>query len=470
MPKTPLSHTHKGHKYRYTARQINTDKNILMTTPTHADTLIFCRWLIPVRPANTLLENQGIALKDGKIAAILPAEQITAQFTAEETVQLGPQHLVLPGLINAHGHAAMSLMRGMADDYPLHTWLNEHIWPTESQWVGEEFVHDGSQLAIAEMIRSGTTCFSDMYFFPEITAQVAIDAGIRSQLTFPIFNFPSAWGTGPDDYMHKGLQLRDDFKHSDLINVVFGPHAPYTVDDASLSKVATYAFELDCQIQIHLHETQQEVDDAIRDTGKRPISRLNDLGILSPRTQCVHMTALNDEDIELIKATGSHVVHCPQSNLKLASGFTPVSQLLNEDVNVCLGTDGAASNNSLNLFAEMRSAALLAKAVANDAAAVTDWQALEMATINAAKALGIDQLTGSLETGKAADLIAVDLSSLEKQPIYQPISQLVYTECGQNVSDSWINGKQVLKAGKLTTLDSGNLIEKAQRWCEKIHP
>lgn len=435
---------------------------------TAVDTLIYTRWLIPVRPAKTLLENQAIALKDGKIEAIVDASLAEQQFDAEHIVQLEPQQVVLPGLINAHGHTAMTLMRGMADDYPLQTWLNDHIWPAEAKWVSEDFVSDGSQLAIAEMIRSGTTCFSDMYFFPEVTADAAIEAGIRTQLTFPIFNFPSAWGSGPDDYIHKGLQLRDKFKHSDLVNIVFGPHAPYTVDDETLNKVATYAFELDCQIQIHLHETQQEVDDAVKADGKRPVARMNDLGILSPRTQCVHMTALNKEDIELIKATGSHVVHCPQSNLKLASGFTPIATLINEGVNVCLGTDGAASNNSLNLFAEMRTAALLAKAVAGDASSVNDWQALEMATINGAKALGIDAMTGSLEAGKAADLIAVDLSALEQQPVYQPISQLVYTECGSQVTDSWIAGKQVLKAGKLTTLDSTLLKEQAQHWRDKM--
>jgi 5-methylthioadenosine/S-adenosylhomocysteine deaminase len=438
-----------------------------MANPIKVDTLIHCRWLIPIRPAKTILEHQVIALKDGKIEAIIPSRQ-AAHCQAEETVYLNEHHVVLPGLINAHNHAAMSLMRGMADDQPLHKWLNEYIWPAEAKWVNERFVHDGTQLAMAEMIKSGTTCFSDMYFFPEVAAQVAHEAGLRCQLSFPIFNFPSNWGAGPDEYIHKGLQLRDDYKHSDLTHIVFGPHAPYTLDDEPLSKIATYAFELDCPVQIHLHETQKEVDDALSATGKRPVQRLNDLGILGPRTQCVHMTALNDEDIALIRASGSHVVHCPQSNMKLASGFTPVAKLLEQDINVCLGSDGAASNNSLNLFAEMRSAALLAKAVAGDASVVNDWQALEMATINGAKALAIDHITGSLEVGKAADLIAVDLGGLEKQPLYKPVSQLVYTECATDVSDSWVAGKRLLKNWQLTTLNESSLIDRALQWRDKL--
>ena len=457
-----------------------------MSNPVSVDTLIFARWLIPVQPARTLLEHQAIAIREGKIEAILPADQARDQFVADEQVELSEQHVVLPGLINAHGHSAMTLLRGMADDYPLHTWLNEHIWPAEAQWVNEDFVRDGSLLAMAEMIRSGTTTFSDMYFFPEVTAQAAIDSGMRAQLTFPIFDFPSAWGSGADDYIHKGLQLRDNFKHIDLVNISFGPHAPYTLSDEPLSKIGTYAFELDTTIQIHLHETQQEVDDAITETGKRPINRLHELGLLGPKTQCVHMTALNDEDIELIKACGCHIVHCPQSNLKLASGFSPIARLSEQGINICLGTDGAASNNSLNLFAEMRQAALLAKAVAGDASdvfglhravilagdasAVNDWQALEMATINGAKALGIENITGSLEVGKAADLIAVDLGGIEKQPIYHPVSQLVYTECGNHVSDSWIAGQRVLNAGQLTTINTLPLHQQTQMWQHKIKP
>ena len=437
------------------------------TNTTTVDTLIFARWIIPVRPANTTLEGYAIAIKHGKIIDILPAAEARNNYQADNYVDLN-QHVLTPGLINTHGHAAMTLFRGMADDYPLNDWLEQHIWPAEGQWVSEQFVYDGSQLAIAEMLRSGTTCFSDMYFFPEQTATAATQAGIRAQLSFPVFDFASAWGQGADDYIKKGLQLRDDFKHNDKIDIVFGPHAPYTVSDDPIKRVATLAAELDINIQMHVHETQQEVDNALTATGKRPLQRLADLGLLSPRTQLVHMTALNKGDIALVKQSGSHVVTCPESNLKLASGFCPVQSLLDAGINVALGTDGAASNNDLDMFGEMRTAALLTKAVANNAAALPDWQALEMATLSGAKALGLDDKIGSLEIGKEADIIAIDLSAIEQQPIYQPISQLVYSSCGHRVSHSWIKGQCVMNDRLLSHLDLHDIANKAQYWHNKI--
>jgi 5-methylthioadenosine/S-adenosylhomocysteine deaminase len=436
-------------------------------SPKVIDSLISARWIIPVRPAQTVLENHSIAILNGQIIDILPKEQAIVCYDADQGIDL-PQHLLCPGLINCHGHAAMSLFRGMADDQPLQVWLEQHIWPAEGKWVNEEFVHDGTQLAIAEMLRSGTTTFSDMYFFPNIVAKVASQAGIRTQITFPVFNFPTIWGQDPDDYIRKGLEVRDDFKHSELIDVVFGPHAPYTVSDEALGKVAMLAAELDTAIHIHCHETQQEVDDDIKLHGSRPIARLNTLGVLGPRSQLVHMTALNDDDIEQVKQSGAHVIHCPQSNLKLASGFCPTQRLLDEGINVALGTDGAASNNGLDMFSEMRTASILAKTVAKDTTAFNDWQALEAATLNGAKALGIDAKTGSLEIGKQADIIAIDFSELEQQPVYQPVSQLVYTQCGQRVSHSWVNGQLVLADRELVNLDSREIIAKAQGWRDKI--
>lgn len=432
------------------------------------DTLIFARWIIPVRPANTTLEDYAIAIRQAKIIDILPAAEARNTYQASNTVELN-DHVLTPGLINTHGHAAMTLFRGMADDYPLHEWLEQHIWPAEGQWVGEQFVFDGSQLAIAEMLRCGTTCFSDMYFFPEQTAKAAIQAGIRAQLSFPVFDFPSAWGQGADDYIKKGLQLRDDFKHNDKIDIVFGPHAPYTVSDDPIRRVATLAAELDINVQIHVHETQQEIDDALAATGKRPLQRLDELGLLSPRTQLVHMTALNDDDIALVKRSGSHVITCPESNLKLASGFCPVQSLLDAGINVALGTDGAASNNDLDMFGEMRTAALLTKAVACNAAALPDWQALEMATLSGAKALGLDDKIGSLEIGKEADIIAIDLSAIEQQPVYQPISQLVYSSCGHRVSHSWIKGQCVMSERQLNHMDLHDIANKAQHWHNQIN-
>lgn len=429
--------------------------------------LVHARWILPIAPADSLLENHCIAVNQGRISAILPSAE-AATLEAAETVDLGDK-LLMPGLVNCHGHAAMSLFRSMADDTALHSWLNDHIWPAEGRWVSDSFVADGVQLAMAEMIRSGTTSFSDMYFFPEVTAREAATAGMRAQLAFPILEFPSAWASGPAEYLSKGLQLRDDFKHSELISVAFGPHAPYTVSNETFEKVAMYAAELDgMRIQVHLQETEQEVQDSLGEHGLRPSQRLNELGILGPNTQCVHLSAINDEDIALLAASGSHGVHCPRSNMKLASGFSPVSKMLDAGINIGLGTDSAASNNSLNVFAEMGFAALLAKGVSGNAAALNAHSALRMATLDGAKVLGLEQEIGSLEVGKQADMIAIDFGDVEQTPLYSHASQLVYTQCGERVSHSWVAGKPLLTDGELQSLDSQRIIAKAQAWASRI--
>jgi 5-methylthioadenosine/S-adenosylhomocysteine deaminase len=430
------------------------------------DLLIFPRRIIPIVPAEQVLTEHALAIRDGRIVGIIPAAQ-ARKLQAEQVVEL-PEHVLMPGLINAHGHAPMTLLRGFADDYPLQTWLNEHIWPTEARWVSEEFVRDGAQLAIAEMLRSGTTCFADMYFFPNVIAHTAQEIGMRAQLLVPIFDFPTAWGSDASDYIHKALQLRDDFKHSDLITAGFGPHAPYTVSEEPLAKVAMYAAELDAPIQIHVHETQQEVDESLQKFGERPIARLNRLGLLGPRTMCVHVTALNDDDIALLKQNNCHVVHCPESNLKLASGFAPIQKLRDAGINIAIGTDGAASNNDLDLFSELRTAALLAKAVSGNAAALPAFAALEMATLNGARALGLDEHIGSLEMGKLADIIAIDCSEIENQPLYHPVSQLVYSNTGSRVSHAWIGGKLMLENRQPTTINLHDLKERVVAWQQKI--
>ncbi|MBB3046779.1 5-methylthioadenosine/S-adenosylhomocysteine deaminase [Litorivivens lipolytica] len=434
-----------------------------------ANCLIFAQWIITLDPAKPVLTDHALAIAGDRISAILPTVE-ARKLAADKIVEL-PNHALMPGLINSHGHAAMSLFRGMADDLPLDTWLNEHIWPAEGQWVSEEFVRDGVELAMAEMIRSGTTTFSDMYFFPNIAAKTITKAGMRAQLAFPVFEFPSNWGQTPDEYIHKGLQVHDDNKHNPLITVAFGPHAPYTVGDDTMSRVATLAAELhdgEFNIQIHTHETDFEVEQSIKDHGMRPIQRLAERGLLGPRTQCVHLVSLNDDDIQTLADHNCHAVHCPESNMKLASGFSPVKKMLDAGINVALGTDGAASNNTLNLFNEMRAAALLAKGLSGDACAVPDSLALQMATLNGARAMGLDNDLGSLEIGKLADVIAVDLSAVEQQPVYEPISQLVYTQAGSAVSHSWINGKLVMDNRLLTTLNIDDIRERAQAWRQQI--
>ncbi|MFT5710462.1 MAG: 5-methylthioadenosine/S-adenosylhomocysteine deaminase [Halioglobus sp.] len=438
----------------------------MSSLPEFVDTLIHPGWIIPVIPEGDVLTGFSIALRDDKIVAILPTEE-TTYITARDSYTL-PEHALIPGLINAHGHAAMSLLRGYADDLPLAPWLEKFIWPAESAHVSEEFVRDGVELAIAEMIRSGTTSFTDMYFFPDITSDTAQLMGMRCQIAFPVLDFPTLWARDGDEYINKGLSLRDKLKHSELVSVVFGPHSPYTVNEENLTKVATLAAELDVAVHIHLHETPGEVHQGVEQNGERPIDTLYRLGLLGPKTQCVHMTDLGEQDIDLLQATAAHVIHCPASNMKLASGTCPVSKLLARGINVALGTDGAASNNSLNLFNEIRTAALLAKLHTGDASALSAPQALSMATINGARAMGMGDSLGSIEVGKLADLVALDMNNPETMPLYNPLSQLVYACNGSQVTHSWINGKLVLEDKTLKNVDLNNVMQKTQKWRHRI--
>ncbi|MFL0809512.1 MAG: TRZ/ATZ family hydrolase [Agarilytica sp.] len=431
------------------------------------DFIIKASWIIPVVPQSRVLENCAIALNGDTIIDIGLPHEIDARYEAKTDLDL-KGHALIPGFINTHGHAAMTLLRGYADDKSLMDWLPNYIWPAEQRWVNDRFVADGTRLAIAEMLLSGTTCFSDMYFFPEEVASVALEAGIRAQLTFPILDFPTIWANGPDEYLRKGVALHDQFRANPLIKVGFGPHAPYTVSDEPLKRIVTYAEELQAPIQIHLHETATEIKTATEQSGRRPIERLHELGLFTPLTQCVHMTQLEESEINLLSDTGAHVVHCPESNLKLASGICPTAKLLDMGINVCLGTDGAASNNDLDLSGDMRTAALIGKIAANDASAIDAMTALEMATINGAKAMGMENTIGSLEIGKKADLIAVDLNGLQHKPLYDPISQLVYTSIGHKIAHSWVNGRQLVKDFQLQTLDTTAIKSNARRWQVKM--
>ncbi|RDH80657.1 MAG: TRZ/ATZ family hydrolase [endosymbiont of Galathealinum brachiosum] len=431
------------------------------------DTILHARWILPVTESDPLLHDHCIIIDDGRITDILPSSESTNLYTAqiEKTYN---QHLLMPGLINAHTHSPMSLFRGIADDLPLEDWLNNHIWPAEAKWVSDEFVHDGTQLAIAEMIRSGTTCFNDMYFFPEVTARLARDIGIRACIGLIAVEFPSAWASNADEYIDKGLELRDHFRSDSLIHTPFAPHAPFTVSDAPLSRIRVLADEMDLPIHIHVHETADEIEQSIKQHGKRPLERLNELGLVSPNLMAVHLTQVTDEEITLLAESSSHVVHCPESNLKLASGFCPVKKLMDAGINVALGTDGSASNNDLNMLGEMHTASLLAKGVSGDATALTAMQTIRMATINGAKALGLDQDTGSLEAGKYADITAIDFSALEMNPIYDPVANLVYSAGREQVTDVWVAGRHLLKDKELTTLDEQDIMNKCRKWNEVI--
>ena len=429
--------------------------------------LIHARWIIPVVPDKQVLEYHSIAVDEGRITAILPTHEARQAFEAKTTVELG-EHALIPGLVNAHTHAAMSLLRGIADDLPLMEWLQQHIWPAEQKWANEQFVHDGTQLAVAEMLRSGTTCFNDMYFYPEVTSRVAAGCFIRACTGMILLDFPTRYAENPDAYFAKGLAMRDETRHHALISHAFAPHAPYSVSDAPLKKTQMLADELDLPVHIHLHETASEIEDSLKQHGQRPLARLAALGLLSPALTAVHMTRLEDSEIEQLAEAGASVVHCPESNLKLASGFCPVQKLLDAGVNVALGTDGAASNNDLDMLGEMRSAALLGKAVANDASALPAHTVLRMATLNGARALGLADRTGSLEVGKWADFAAVDLGALETQPVYDPVSQLVYAAGREQLSHVWVAGQLLMHERQLTHLDMDDLLQRTRGWQTRI--
>lgn len=431
------------------------------------DTLITARWVIPVEPHGVAHEDYAVAVDNGRIVELLPQAAASSRYHARDSVDLG-RHALLPGFVNAHTHAAMSLFRGLADDLPLMEWLQKHIWPAEARWVNPEFVRDGVELAVAEMLKSGTTCFADMYFFPEDAARTCQSIGMRAVVGLILIDFPTAYAQTPDDYLHKGLALHDDLRAADLVTTAFAPHAPYTVSDAPLTRLRTLNDELNLPLHMHVHETAHEVAEALRASGERPLARLARLGLLQPNLAAVHMTQLTDAEIDLLAQTGVNVTHCPESNLKLASGFCPVHKLLQAGVNVALGTDGAASNNDLDMLGEMRTAALLAKGVAQDATALPAAAALSMATLNSAKALGLDEQIGSLKPGKAADLAAIDLSAAALQPVYDPISQIVYAAGREQVTDVWVGGRRLLRDRHLTTIDEAAVLAKAARWQAKI--
>ncbi len=433
------------------------------------DLLVIPKWIVPIEPEGIVLQQHALAVDKGRIVALLTIAEALACYQPRETLTLA-NHVVMPGLVNAHTHAAMSLLRGIADDLPLMDWLQNHIWPAEGAHVSKAFCIDGVKLAAAEFIRGGVTTANDMYFFPDASAEAFSAVGMRAVVNLITLDFPSAWAANADGYISKGVALHDTLRGNPLVTTIFGPHAPYTVSDAPLVKIRTLANELGIGLHMHVHETVGEVAMAVEQTGKRPWQRLRELELLGPDFIAVHMTQLTDDEIAEAAELGVHVVHCPVSNLKLASGFTPVDKLLKAGVNVALGTDGAASNNDLDLFGEMKMAALLAKAVANDAQALPAHAALHMATLAGAKALALDEQIGSLVAGKQADFIAVDLAGFNTQPVYNVLSHLTYAVQSRQVSDVFVAGKALLRGGILTTINADEVLAKAQEWARKIKP
>ena len=418
-------------------------------------------------PRNTVLEDHSLVVQAGKIIAIEATAKAIKDYPDAELINR-ENHLLIPGLINAHTHVGMSLFRGYADDVPLMTWLNDYIWPAEAKWMGADYVRAGTELAIAEMLMSGTTCFNDMYFFADDVAQVSQSMGIRAFVSMIVIDFPSAWASTPEEYFEKGIAVHDETRSLSRVHTTMSAHAPYTVSDESLAKVLTYADELHVPMVMHVHETENEINEALSQHGERPLSRLHNLGLLNPRLMAVHMTQLSEDEISLCAQQGISVVHCPESNMKLASGCCPVAELLDSGTNVCLGTDSTASNNDLDMLGEMRSASLLAKVTSKKADALPAWQALEMATINGAKALNVSTQIGSLEVGKFADIVAIDLSDLSTQPVYNPVSQLVYSANRDMVSDVWIAGKARVANHQLQGIDLNKILQNTSDWGKRI--
>jgi 5-methylthioadenosine/S-adenosylhomocysteine deaminase len=426
-------------------------------------------WIITVNADFEVLQDYAVLIEDNRIQSLVSVDELQQLpcFEQAQIVEL-PGRVLLPGLVNSHTHASMSLMRGIADDLPLMQWLGEHIWPTEAKWVDAAFCVDGFRLAAAEMIRSGTTCMNDMYFFADEVARCAEQIGMRVVVGLIVLDFPSVWAKNADEYLHKALAVHDEVRGFKLVDSAFAPHAPYTVSDGPLRQIAMYSNELDVPVHMHVHETASEVAEAEQKDGQRPLDRLDQLNLLNSNLIAVHMTELNEFEIERIVEAGVNVVHCPESNLKLASGLCPITTLLDKGVNVCLGTDGAASNNDLDMLGEMRTAALLAKGISGDASACDSRQAIEMATINGARALGMADRIGSIEVGKCADLITIDLRELNTQPVYDPVSQVVYAASSRQVSDVWIDGVAQLRDGEFCHLDADRIVANAASWALKI--
>ncbi|MFO1314983.1 MAG: TRZ/ATZ family hydrolase [Burkholderiales bacterium] len=435
-------------------------------SPRSVDLRIDAPWIVPVEPAG-VLAGHAVIVDDGRILAIVPAAEADAAYAPRTTVAL-PAHALIPGLVNAHTHSAMTLMRGIADDVPLKPWLEQHIWPREGRFVSPEFVYDGTLLASAEMLRGGITCCNDMYFYPDAAARAYDDAGIRALVGMPVLDFPTPYAADADAYLALGLAARDAYKHAPRLAFALAPHAPYTVSDATWAKIVMYARQLDLPIETHVAETADEVASQRAATGETPLGRLDRLGATGPGFVAIHAVHVDAADIATLAAQGCHAVHCPASNLKLASGIAPVPALLAAGVNVALGTDGAASNNRLDLFEEMRLASLVAKVGSGDAAAVPAATALAMATINGARALGLDGICGSLVPGKAADLVAVDFSGVATQPVFDPVSHLVFAAGRDCVTDVWVGGVRMVERRRLASVDEAALLARTRTWQHKL--
>ena len=433
----------------------------------NASIIISASWIFTANSEDQLLYDYSVVIKDNKIIDLVHQSKVFSEYEADEIYQL-TDHILIPGLINTHTHASMSLFKGFADDLSLQDWLNNYIWPAEKKFVNSSFVRDGSILALSEMIKAGVTTFNDMYFYPDATAEASIELGVRSNIGLVVLDFPTNYASDPEDYLSKGFEFRDRWRNEDLITTSIAPHAPYSVSDEAFALINTYSEELGINIHLHLHETQREIDDSINRYGITPVQRLNNLGIINPSLIAAHCVYLNEQDIAILAKNKVSIVHNPSSNMKLGSGIADVAKMLKQNLNVSLGTDSSASNNRLDIMEEMRIASLLLKGTTKSPELLSATQAIKMATINGAKALGLESIIGSIEKNKIADLVAIDLNSIENQPIYNPLSTLVYSSSKSDVSYVWINGKVKLKEKKLVNVDEEKIMQTAKIWQTKI--
>jgi 5-methylthioadenosine/S-adenosylhomocysteine deaminase len=431
------------------------------------DTLVSARWVMPVEPDGRVLEHHSVAIRSGRIEAVLPTVEARLRYDARETLDR-PHHVLLPGLVNAHTHAAMVLMRGRAENLPLGPWLRTAVWPLERRWVDPEYVRDGTELAIAEMLRGGITCFADMHLWPDVVARTVAAAQMRASVGLVVTEAATSWATTADEYIDRGMRLRDEYKGDPLISMHFAPHSPYSASDSTLARVRRLADELDLPVAVHLHETAVEIEQSLQACGKRPLARLAALGLASPQLVAIHMTQVEPEDLDLLAEARASVVHCPESNLKLGAGVCPVARLLGRGIRVALGTDGAASNNDLDLLAEARIAGFVSAGVAATPGELIASDLVRMATLEGAKALGLGEVTGSLLPAKWADLCCIDLRAPRSWPVHDVATAVIYAASSQQVTDTWVAGRRLLADGRLRTVDESAVLERAEAWAARL--
>mgnify|MGYP002628391574 CR=1 FL=1 len=430
-------------------------------------TIISASWIFTANSDNQLLENHSIVINEGLIVDILQSANVFDFYQADDVYQLTNQ-LLIPGLINAHTHLGMTLLKGFADDLSLSVWLNEHIWPAEKNFVSPQFVSDGSRLAMAEMLKSGITTFNDMYFYPQSTAEVANEVGMRANIGLVVLDFPTNYASDPQDYLNKGFIFRDSWRDNALISTSIAPHAPYSVSDEAFKLISTYAEQLQMNIHTHLHETTAEVKESLQRYNMTPIQRLDKLGILGPNLTAAHCVHLDSTDTSLIEKNQVSIIHNPSSNMKLGSGIADIKSFFDRGINIGLGTDSSASNNRLDIITEMRATLLLHKANYQDAEFLKPVDVIRMATINAARAIGLDSKIGSIEKGKRADITAINLDSIECQPCYDPLSTFLYSCDKSAVSNVWIDGDIKLRKHLLVNIDEDKLLHTTKLWQQKI--